>query len=190
MHNISNAATSAGKLLAAGTLLWLVLAGQSVAQQTSAEQPAPDRANANVQNMDVTNEGGQENGQSEVTSGVTPGASQQDVTWAVNYKMPGHTCKKPSTRATNQESTRVEKFRRQGKRYVKCVKQYQQTLFADFKRIQEIGQAGVTNQQATVMLEHMRTLSTTIKSFSGNVVLNGSEAEMERLGNLGARAGI
>ncbi len=186
MHNISIAANCAGKLLAAGTLLWIALVAQAFAQQSSADQPAPTHGNANAQNVDGQNEVGQDNGQSE----VTPGASPQDVTWAVNYKMPGHTCKKPSTRATNQESTRVEKFRRQGKRYVKCVKQYQQTLFADFKRIQEIGQAGVTNQQATVMLEHMRTLSTTIKSFSGNVVCNGSEAEMERLGNLGARAGI
>ncbi len=118
------------------------------------------------------------------------GVVHEEVAWAVAYEMPPHDCKLPRMRRTSETSTQIGKFQRQAKRYVNCVGKYQELLYADFRRSRAAGARGVTEAQAHVIVEHMRGIAETIKSFDDITLVAVDEKEMERFGALGPRPGL
>jgi hypothetical protein len=117
-----------------------------------------------------------------------PAALHPEVAWAVDYRVPEHDCVEPNIRPGNNTATRVERFRRQAKRYTSCVKSYQEGLLADFGRIQDAVRFGVTPDQAESMKANLDAIATRIKSMKETIELvTMTEMEAERLANQGAR---
>ena len=118
------------------------------------------------------------------------GVVHEEVAWVVAYEMPPHDCTPPRMRRTSETSTQIGKFQRQAKRYVNCVGKYQEQLYADFRRIGAAGDRGVTEAQAHMIMEQMRSIAATIKSFGDITLVAVDEKEMERFGALGPRPGL
>lgn len=119
---------------------------------------------------------------------AAPAAVDPELTWALAYQLPVHDCTAPDMRPTSNSATRVEKFRRQAKRYSACVKTHQEALLADHDRIRLSARHGVTPEQAQVLKQHMDEIGTRIKSLAESIELvTMSELEAERLANQGAR---
>lgn len=111
-----------------------------------------------------------------------------DLAWALAYELPTHDCKAPAVRPSNNNATRVERFRRQSKRYTACVKTHQEGLLADYERIRTSASQGVTEAEATVLKSHLEDIATRIKSLGESIELvTMNEMEAERLANQGAR---
>jgi hypothetical protein len=118
---------------------------------------------------------------------ATP-APHPDLAWALAYELPAHDCKVPDVRPSNNNATRVERFRRQAKRYTTCVKTYQEALLADYERIRLSAGQGVDAAQAEVLESHLGDIAARIKSLGESIELvTMSEMEAERLANQGAR---
>jgi hypothetical protein len=123
-----------------------------------------------------------------VAMAAAPAAVDPELAWALAYQLPAHDCRAPDLRPTNNSATRVEKFRRQAKRYSSCVKTHQQALLADHDRIRRSARHGVSSEEAQVLKQHMDEIGTRIKSLAESVELvTMSELEAERLANQGAR---
>lgn len=125
--------------------------------------------------------------QSEPAQSV-PGSLQPDVQRALSYVVPETTCTAPDIRRSNPSGGTFERIERMNKRYVKCLEQYQRSLFDDFVFLRESVRHGVTMPQAETIAGNMKKVADAIKSLqSKGVVIAQDQARIISTGLSGNR---
>ena len=117
-------------------------------------------------------------------------AETRDMNWVANYEIPGHDCKEPKLRQSNQNADQISRYQRKLKRYRKCVGEYQQILIADHQQIISIAQQSATPEQTTMVVEKLAEIQEAVVSMGEGQSLEVDPLEVERIGSVGNRPSI
>lgn len=87
-----------------------------------------------------------------------------DVQSALTYQIPLNSCKVPRLKMTSVEDTRISRYEKSYRSWVRCAKKYQNNLIDDFDRIKAVAKHGLTTEQADILMGHLKNISATKKS--------------------------
>ncbi len=93
-----------------------------------------------------------------------------DVQKALTYQLPVSTCTLPIMRMTAADDTRILRYEKSYRRWIRCAKKYQSNLIEDFNRIEAVASHGLTEKQADILMGHLKSISAANKSMKSENV--------------------
>lgn len=120
-------------------------------------------------------------------------AARGDLSWALAYETPGHSCVRPKLRKSNEVAGQYEKMKRKTAQFNRCVKKFHGLLIEDHQKIVQAARTaptGFTEQQAQSLLAKVRDIEKTLEELGENLSIPHDQYEIERFFHVGNRPSI
>ena len=112
------------------------------------------------------------------TAAPHPEVLHPEVAAALAWSLPENPCQQPKLagksadivdtlgipRRMDVDSYKIDRFKRQEKRWLKCVANYKQGLVTDFSRLKDSAQYGLTQQQADEILAKLALIQASVEA--------------------------
>jgi hypothetical protein len=120
-------------------------------------------------------------------------ATNGDLSWALAYETPGHSCVRPKQRKSNEVAGQYDKMKRKTAQFNRCVKEFHGQLIEDHQKIVQAARTaptGFTEQQGQSLLAKVRDIEKTLEELGENLSIPHDQYEIERFFHIGNRPSI
>ena len=116
-----------------------------------------------------------------------------DLSWALAYETPGHSCVRPKPRKSNEVAGQYDKMKRKTAQFNRCVTKFHHLLIEDHQNIVQAAQTAqteLTEQQVEVLVAKLRGIEKALEELGENLSIPHDQYDIERFFHIGNRPSI
>ena len=120
-------------------------------------------------------------------------AAQTELSWALAYETPDHSCVRPKPRKSNEVAGQYDKMKRKTAQFSRCITKFHRLLIEDHQNIVQAAQTAqteLTEHQVKILVGKVRGIEKTLEDLGENLSIPHDQYEIERFFHIGNRPSI